>query len=45
MNINDEVLRYLLVKTDARRAKFAARRAASEKEAKEEVKEDSKEEE
>lgn len=45
MNISDEILRYLLVKTDARRAKFAARREASEKAAKEEVKPESKEEE
>ena len=44
MNISDEVLRYLLVKTDARRAKFTARREASEKAA-EEVKSESKEEE
>ncbi len=28
MNINDEVLRYLLVRTDERKAKFAARHAA-----------------
>lgn len=28
MNINDEVLRYLLVRTDERRAKFASRREA-----------------
>ena len=45
LNINDEVLRYLLVRTDVRRAKFAARREASEKADREEVKTESKEEE
>ena len=45
LNINDEVLRYLLVKTDVRRAKLAARREASEKADKEEAKTESKEEE
>ena len=30
MNITDEVIRYLLVRTDARKAKYAARRAEAE---------------